>query len=75
VLNATQLADAGLYGVVSLAVETRIPDLAVLALKPVALYHRGHAKPQSLKMIGQHGSLSHQELMIPLIKLGSFKAK
>jgi len=75
VLNASELAQSGLYGTVSDAVKPRIPDLAILALKPVAFYHRGHAKPQSLKMIGQHGSLSHQELMIPLIKLGSFKAK
>ncbi len=47
-----------------------VPDLVVMAKKEVALYHRGFAKKKSLEMIGHHGSISQQEMGIPLITLG-----
>ena len=47
-----------------------VPDIVVMAKKEVALYHRGFAKKKSLEMIGHHGSISQQEMSIPLITLG-----
>ena len=47
-----------------------VPDVVVMAKKEVALYHRGFAKKKSLEMIGHHGSISQQEMSIPLIALG-----
>jgi hypothetical protein len=41
-----------------------------MAKKEVALYHRAFAKKKSLEMIGHHGSISQQEMSIPLIALG-----
>jgi len=46
------------------------PDLIVLAKKQVALYHRGFAKKKSLEMIGHHGSITPQEMSIPLLLFG-----
>jgi predicted AlkP superfamily pyrophosphatase or phosphodiesterase len=47
-----------------------VPDIVVMAKKEFALYHRGFAKKKSLEMIGHHGSISQQEMSIPLIVLG-----
>ena len=47
-----------------------VPDIVVMAKKEVALYHRGFAKKKSLEMIGHHGSISQQEMSIPLITFG-----
>jgi hypothetical protein len=41
-----------------------------MARKRVALYHRSFAKKKSLEMIGHHGSITNEELAIPLIKFG-----
>lgn len=46
------------------------PDLVVLATSKVALYHRGFAKPQSLKMVAHHGAVSAEELNVPLFVFG-----
>lgn len=46
------------------------PDFLILAKKKVALFHRDFAKPKSLLMVGHHGSISHDELSIPIIKFG-----
>ena len=47
-----------------------VPDILILAKKEVALYHRDFAKKKSLEMIGHHGSITQQEMSIPLILLG-----
>ncbi len=47
-----------------------LPDLVLLAKRNVALFHRGFAKVKSLNMIGHHGSITSEELSIPLIRLG-----
>jgi hypothetical protein len=49
-----------------------MPDLFLISTGNFACYHRGFAKPQSLRMIGQHGSISTAELSVPLLKLGAF---
>ena len=65
------LISAGWFGatVTDSAIE-RLPELFVIALAQVAIYHRRFAKPKSLQMIGQHGSVSSAELAIPFLNLG-----
>lgn len=48
-----------------------LPDLYLLSLGSFACYHRQFCKPQSLRMVGQHGSISQAELSVPLIKFGT----
>ncbi|MFM6965965.1 MAG: alkaline phosphatase family protein [Rhodoluna sp.] len=49
-----------------------LPDLFLISQDGYACYHRGFAKPQSLKMIGQHGGFTTTELSVPLLKYGVF---
>lgn len=59
---------AGWFGDVTPAAESRIGDVLIPALDTVtALYDRTSAKPSSLAMIGQHGSITDTELFVPLI--------
>jgi len=64
------LIAAGYWKPLSPKSENLAPDLLVLARKRVALYHRGFAKVKSLEMIGHHGSITNEELAIPLLKFG-----
>ena len=52
--------------------QARVPERILLARGEVAFYDRRTAKAQSLKMVGQHGSIDDEEQRIPLIKLGAF---
>ncbi len=49
-----------------------VPDLIVIWQANAVGYDRRNAKPQHLKMIGQHGGISDRETRLPLIKLGAF---
>jgi hypothetical protein len=62
--------DAGWFGVVDPAVRPRIGDVLVAARKRYAFY----ADPDDTarRMIGQHGSLTADELTIPLLRFGAF---
>lgn len=48
------------------------PDLYLIWQSGVVGYDRRTAKPQHLKMIGQHGAISDRETRIPLIRAGGF---
>jgi hypothetical protein len=50
-----------------------LPDLYLISSGTYACYHRLFCKPQSLKMVGQHGSISQAELSVPLLKFGSLQ--
>jgi predicted AlkP superfamily pyrophosphatase or phosphodiesterase len=77
VLVATdeQLVEAGWFGDVQEFARDRMPDIFLVSIGEVALYHRDFAKPKSLKMVGQHGSISDQELTVPLLRFGAFEKK
>lgn len=75
VATKRQVIDAGWYSEVTAAASERMPDLFLIAVAECALYHRKFAKPKSLRMIGQHGALSPEELTVPLIKLGAFSPR
>ena len=72
VATKDELVAAGWFGEVLAPALKRLPDLFLIALGSTALYHREFAKPKSLQMIGQHGSVSAEELTIPLLKFGGF---
>lgn len=59
---------AGWFGDVDADVAPRIGDVLVAARQPVAYYV--DADDRGRRMIGQHGSLSAEELTIPLLRFG-----
>lgn len=74
VLTRDEAVSAGLYGPrVDPEVVPRIGDVLVAARAAVAYYddRLSDKKPQG--MIGQHGSLTDQERIVPLIGLGAFR--
>ena len=73
-VTGTNLISSGIFGGQKISTMARIPDIVVLAISKWAIYDRRFAKPQSLKMIGQHGSLNPIELEIPLLRFGAFSA-
>ncbi|MFL0712612.1 MAG: hypothetical protein ACJLS2_08225 [Microcella pacifica] len=59
-------------GLVDDRVLPRIGDVLIAARARVAYYDERLATPRSLAMVGQHGSLSPEELRIPLARWGAF---
>ena len=70
VSSPEEIIEAGYWKPLSSKSRAVLPDLVVMARKRVALYHRGFAKTKSMQMIGHHGSITNEELAIPLIKIG-----
>ncbi len=54
--------------------EKLLPDLYLISNGSYACYHRAFCKPQSLRMVGQHGAISQAELSVPLLRFGSTQA-
>lgn len=50
----------------------QVPDFVLIASGAEVFYDRRTAKPQSLKMVGQHGGVSDRETRVPLIRAGGF---
>jgi predicted AlkP superfamily pyrophosphatase or phosphodiesterase len=73
VFTRDEAIDAGLFGpVVALAVRDRIGDVLVAARARIAYYDGRLADTSAQKMIGQHGSLTDEERIVPLLRLGAF---
>lgn len=72
VLTRAEVEASKLYATLGEKALGNLPDVMVLARKRVAFYHRQFAKTKSLQMIGQHGSISHDELTVPLISWGDW---
>jgi hypothetical protein len=73
VATREQVISAGWYGQdVRESARKLMPEIFVIAKADVAIYDRRFAKVQSLKMIGQHGGISPDEIKVPLIMLGAF---
>ncbi len=70
VATRTEAIEAGWFGEVAPEVLPRIGDVLVAARKRVAYY--ADPDDRGRKMIGQHGSLSPDELTIPLLRFGAF---
>lgn len=73
VMTRAEAIAAGLYGPqVDAEVAPRIGDVLIAARGTVAYYDDRLADKKAQKMIGQHGSLTDQERIVPLIRLGAF---
>lgn len=70
VATREQAIEAGWFGEVAPEVLPRIGDVLVAARKRVAYY--ADPDDRGRRMIGQHGSLSPDELTIPLLRFGAF---
>lgn len=72
VLTRDEAINAGWFGEVSAAVRPRIGDIIVAASKNTAYYDGRKTIDASRNMIGQHGSWSPEELIVPLLRFGAF---
>lgn len=73
VLSRDEAIAAGLFGPeVAPEVAPRIGDVLVAARAGIAYYDDRMADKKSQRMIGQHGSLTDAERIVPLIRLGAF---
>lgn len=73
VLGRDEAVAAGLFGPqVDPAVAPRIGDVLVAARSSVVYYDDRLADKKPQNMIGQHGSLTDQERVVPLIRLRAF---
>ncbi|WP_241979812.1 alkaline phosphatase family protein [Cryobacterium glaciale] len=72
VYTRAEAVAAGLYGRVADEVLPRIGDVVVAARKSVAYYDSRPANQKARGMIGQHGSLTDEEVRVPLIRAGAF---
>ena len=73
VASRDEVLEGGWYGekISNQALEL-MPDIFVISRSQIALYHRSFAKPKSMLMLGQHGSISPEETKIPLLRFGAF---
>lgn len=73
VATRDEVIEANWFGETQDFAVARMPEIFLISIGETALYHRDFAKPNSLKMIGQHGSVSHEELAVPLLRFGGFQ--
>ena len=72
VYTRAEAVAAGLYGRVADEVLPRIGDVLIAARKGIAYYDSRPANQKARNMIGQHGSLTDEEVRVPLIRAGAF---
>lgn len=75
VLSRDEAVSAGLFGPVDDAVRDRIGDVLVAARAGIAYYDDRLADKGPQRMVGQHGSLTDEERIVPLLRLGAFAAE
>ncbi|WP_241978831.1 alkaline phosphatase family protein [Cryobacterium sp. Hh7] len=73
VYTRAEAVAAGLYGRVADEVLPRIGDVLIAARKGIAYYDSRPANQKARNMIGQHGSLTDEEVRVPLIRAGAFE--
>ncbi|MCW4464464.1 alkaline phosphatase family protein [Glutamicibacter sp. MNS18] len=67
VLTRKEAIDYGLFGSLREGVAGRLGDLMILACEPVAFYDGRRVAPTAFEMVGQHGSLTAAERLVPLL--------
>jgi len=72
VLSREELLASGLLGHVAEDVRDRIGDVVVAARAGIVYYDDRVADKAPQRMIGQHGSLTPEERVVPLLRLGAF---
>lgn len=69
VLTRDEAISYGLFGPLREGVAERLGDLLILAAEPVAFYDGRRVAPTAFEMIGQHGSLTTAERIVPLLSV------
>ena len=64
---------SGWFGDVHPETRGRIGDVIVAARGLIAYYDSRDPSPGPRRMIGQHGSLTAEELLVPLVRLGAYE--
>ncbi|PDQ35357.1 MAG: hypothetical protein B5766_06920 [Candidatus Lumbricidophila eiseniae] len=72
VLTRDEVVAAGLFGPVNDEVVPRMGDIFIAARARIAYYDRRAADRRGETMIAQHGSLTDEEVRVPLIRAGVF---
>ena len=72
VLSRDELIKSGVLGAVHPDVRDRLGDVVVAARAGVVYYDDRVADKGPQKMIGQHGSFTPEERIVPLLRLGAF---
>ncbi|QWT23414.1 alkaline phosphatase family protein [Subtercola sp. PAMC28395] len=72
VVTRDEAIEAGWFGEVLPGIRSRIGDILVAARKNVAYYDSRRTPVAKRTMIGQHGSWSDDELIVPLLRFGAF---
>ena len=72
VLTREDAIAAGVFGVVASDVAPRIGDVLVAARGLWAFYDDTLSDKGPQHMVGQHGSITAEELMVPMLRMGSF---
>ena len=73
IFTRSEAVAAGLFGAVRDAAATRIGDVIVAARKLIAYYDSREPNQSARSMVGQHGSLTDEELRVPVIRLGAYR--
>lgn len=72
-LSRAELVASGALGPVSAQASARLGDVVVAARSRIALY-ASDGDPSARAMVGQHGSFSDEEMLVPLLRFGAFAA-
>ncbi|WP_170206105.1 alkaline phosphatase family protein [Klugiella xanthotipulae] len=72
ILTRDEALEKGIFGPVDDCVVARLGDVIIAATAECAFYSSGLADKASRRMTGQHGSLTPEELGVPLIRWGAF---
>lgn len=75
VMSRAEAVAARLFGDVAIDVLPRIGDVLVAARAGVAYYDDRGDDKAAQKMVGQHGSLTAEERIVPLLRFGAFAAR
>ena len=74
IFTRSEAVESGLFGEVAPEVLPRIGDVIVAARKLIAYYDSREPNQSARSMVGQHGSLTDEEIRVPLIRSGVFSA-
>jgi hypothetical protein len=67
VLSRDEAVEAGWFGAVRDEVYPRIGDVVAAARDDVAVVDSAHERPELLRLVGMHGSLTDAERLVPLL--------
>ncbi|MGY4856796.1 alkaline phosphatase family protein [Cryobacterium sp. AP23] len=73
IFTRAQAVAEGLFGAVRPDALDRIGDVIVAARKLVAYYDSREPNQSARSMVGQHGSLTDEELRVPVVRLGAYR--